>query len=360
MTSAIVRALAVAALVALVAGCASQTGTVVLLPEKDGKDTAVTVKQRDGQVELREPYAAAKLTTAGPQAYKSNPEEVKALFGPALAAQPGRPVQFTLQFVEGKDELTEESKLVVDSVFAEIAKRPVPDVVVIGHTDAVGSDQYNDALSQQRAEVIRAGLDQERHRAGEHPGRRSRQARAGGADRRRRGGAAQPARRHHRPLTPPPAGPARNRRASTRQRHPAGPGPCQRSARIVRSSEGSAPATKASTSARSASTTSRALVLPRPISGRSAATRALPYSAPARIAGLGHAVGHRAKELARSQRDVRAAIGEIGERAKRRAVAVLDAASGRIGRMDQVRVLVSRVAVLELARSRGRESRRTR
>jgi outer membrane protein OmpA-like peptidoglycan-associated protein len=34
----------------------------------------------------------------------------------------------------------------------------VPDVLVIGHTDSVGSDQYNDALSRQRAEVIRAGL----------------------------------------------------------------------------------------------------------------------------------------------------------------------------------------------------------
>ena len=158
MISSIVRAFVGAILVAFLAGCATQTGTAVLLPEKDGKDTAVTVKQRDGQVELREPYAAAKLTTAGPQAYKSNPEEVKALFGPALAAQPDRPVQFTLHFVEAKDELTDESKLVVDSVFAEIAKRPVPDVVVIGHTDSVGSSQSNDVLSQQRAEVIRAGL----------------------------------------------------------------------------------------------------------------------------------------------------------------------------------------------------------
>ena len=31
------------------AGCATQTGTVVLLPEKDGKDTAVAVKQGDGR-----------------------------------------------------------------------------------------------------------------------------------------------------------------------------------------------------------------------------------------------------------------------------------------------------------------------
>ena len=130
----------------------------MLLPEKDGKDTAVVVKQRDGEVALREPYAATKLTTAGPRAYNSNPEEVQALFGAAIAARPVRPAEFTLQFIEGKDELTEESKQLVNSVFAEIAKRPVPDVVVIGHTDSVGSDQYNDALSRQRAEVIRAGL----------------------------------------------------------------------------------------------------------------------------------------------------------------------------------------------------------
>lgn len=152
------HALAIAALAILVNACATRTGTVVLLPEKDGKDTAVVVKQSDGQVALSEPYAAARLTTAGPQSYTSNPEEVAALFGAALAAQPSRPVHFTLHFVEGKDELTEESKQIVETVFAEIAKRPVPDVLVVGHTDAVGTDQVNDALSRQRADVIRAGL----------------------------------------------------------------------------------------------------------------------------------------------------------------------------------------------------------
>ena len=153
-----VRVLGIALVAVLVNACVTQTGTVVLLPEKDGKDTAVVVKRDATQVVLSEPYAAAKLTTAGPQAYKSTPEEVQALFGAALAAQPSRPVQFTLYFVEGKDELTEESKLAVNAIFAEIAKRPVPDVVVVGHTDAVGTNQVNDPLSQQRAEVIRAAL----------------------------------------------------------------------------------------------------------------------------------------------------------------------------------------------------------
>jgi len=130
----------------------------VLLPEKDGKDTAVVVKQRDAEATLSGPYAAAKLTTAGPQAYRSSEDEVKVLFGAAMAARPERPTEFTLYFIEGKNELTDESKQIVKDVFAEIAKRPVPDVVVIGHTDAVGTHQVNDPLSKQRAEFIRTGL----------------------------------------------------------------------------------------------------------------------------------------------------------------------------------------------------------
>ena len=143
-------------LAALVGACS--TGTVVLLPEKDGHDPALLVKQGDKELLLDRPYAAARQTPLGPQAYHSNPEEVNAVFGAALAAQPTRPKQFTLYFIEGKDEFTDESKQIVESVFAEIATRPVPDVQVIGHTDAVGTDQVNDALSRQRAETVRNAL----------------------------------------------------------------------------------------------------------------------------------------------------------------------------------------------------------
>ena len=34
----------------------------------------------------------------------------------------------------------------------------MPDVLVIGHTDTVGSDQANDVLGQQRADIVRAAL----------------------------------------------------------------------------------------------------------------------------------------------------------------------------------------------------------
>lgn len=156
MTGNSVSAVQIAAFAIFVAGC--QTGTVVLLPEQDGKETAVVVKQRDGDVTLREPYAAATFTNTGPRAYQSSKEEVQAQFAPALAARPDRPMEFTLYFIEGKDELADESKQIVNAVYAEIARRPVPDVLVIGHTDAVGTHQVNDSLSRQRAEIIKEGL----------------------------------------------------------------------------------------------------------------------------------------------------------------------------------------------------------
>ncbi len=156
--SSLARRLAVALLAALLAACATQQGAVVLLPSKDGKDTAVVVSQGSSQVPLAQPYAAAHLTNAGPQAYQSSAQEVQTYFAAALAAQPLPPAQFTLYFIEGKDEFTDESRQLIDRVFAEIAKRPVPDVVVIGHTDKVGSDAVNDPLSRQRAEVVRTAL----------------------------------------------------------------------------------------------------------------------------------------------------------------------------------------------------------
>jgi outer membrane protein OmpA-like peptidoglycan-associated protein len=147
-----------AVLALLLGGCATRQGTVVLLPQADGRPSAVAVTQGTRQVVLEQAYAAARLTSEGPQPYQTTALEVQAEFGAALAARPTAPTRFTLYFVEGKDEFTEESGKVIDGVLAEITQRPVPDVMVIGHTDKVGSDAYNDPLSRQRAEIVRRAL----------------------------------------------------------------------------------------------------------------------------------------------------------------------------------------------------------
>ena len=133
-------------------------GTVVLLPEKDGKPSAVTVRQGDKELVLDQPYAAARVLSQGVDGYRSSQQEVERDFGAALAAQPARPNTFVLYFIEGKDEFTDESKRLVEQVLADVAGRPVPDVLVVGHTDAVGTDQVNDALGLRRAETVRTAL----------------------------------------------------------------------------------------------------------------------------------------------------------------------------------------------------------
>jgi outer membrane protein OmpA-like peptidoglycan-associated protein len=144
-------------------GCATRT-TVVLLPEAGGRPTAVSVERTGsgigagGTVLLDQPYAGVREGLLGARPFQATPQQVDTLFGPALAAQPARATRFTLYFIEGRDVLTDESRQLVDTSLAEIAKRPVPDVLVVGHTDLVGSHATNDALSRQRAELIRSEL----------------------------------------------------------------------------------------------------------------------------------------------------------------------------------------------------------
>ncbi|MEO7337158.1 MAG: OmpA family protein [Caldimonas sp.] len=155
--AAAIRLIVALLLVGLLAACASST-TVVLLPEASGRSTAVTVTHDSKTVVLDRPYAAVREGVFGAKTFQSSPQEVDATFAAALAAQPARAAKFTLYFVEGKDVLTDESRQLFETSLAEIARRPVPDVLVVGHTDLVGSHPSNDSLSRQRADVIRNEL----------------------------------------------------------------------------------------------------------------------------------------------------------------------------------------------------------
>lgn len=132
---------------------------VVLLPGPDGKAGAVVVTTSTGSMLLDQPYAAAAVSdNGGIKAVQENAASVHVRYEAAMAAQPARPVSFFVFFVRGKDEFTEESKLLVTKLKAEIAQRPAPEIAVIGHTDRVGSDASNDALSLKRAEAMRKAL----------------------------------------------------------------------------------------------------------------------------------------------------------------------------------------------------------
>ena len=152
----------------LLAGCAkpARDDLYVLLPGQDGRSSgAVTVESGGKQAILDQPYEAARVKEPGRvEPGIVTPEQVQQAFGPALAAQPPRPVSFILYFLENRDELTPESKPTLTRIIAEIARFPAPEIVVIGHTDRVGTVARNDALSLQRAgrmrdELVKAGVD---------------------------------------------------------------------------------------------------------------------------------------------------------------------------------------------------------
>lgn len=133
--------------------------TVVVLPGPDGKSGTVVV-QRDGARQVLDaPYATNVVRSDGRlEASRASAAQINESFGTTLAALPARPTTFLLYFITAKDELTAESTADLSKVLADMRKRPVPDIAVTGHTDTVGTSEYNDRLSMQRAERVKGFL----------------------------------------------------------------------------------------------------------------------------------------------------------------------------------------------------------
>lgn len=132
---------------------------VVVLPDADGRTGTVVVERGDERVILNEPYATSRITADGEIRLEKLPErEVRSSFEPVVTALPARPMSFLLYFITGTDILTEASRGELERMLEELRRRPAPDIVVIGHTDRVGSEQANDELSLQRAERVKADL----------------------------------------------------------------------------------------------------------------------------------------------------------------------------------------------------------
>lgn len=129
---------------------------VILLPQADGSVGAVVVRQDGVEIVLDKAYSSVVIEGPGQvRQLIRNPSVVKETFAESLAALPAKPASFMLYFLKGEDELTAESKKEIEKMFVELAKRPASEIAVIGHTDTVGSIQFNDKLSLQRAKRVR-------------------------------------------------------------------------------------------------------------------------------------------------------------------------------------------------------------
>lgn len=142
----------------LLAACSTSRDTVILLPKEDGSTGAIAASRGGSEILLDSAYAEARSGGSKMRPGTADRAEVEKRFGAALSAMPPPPKSFVVYFQSGSDDFTEESKSTLSQMLDEMKQRPSPEITVIGHTDRVGSDDDNDALSLQRAQKVREML----------------------------------------------------------------------------------------------------------------------------------------------------------------------------------------------------------
>jgi len=129
---------------------------ITLLPGADGKPGAVVVATAKGETVLDQPYRSAQVGGNAAVTMVTEPESaVRQRYAPVLAALPKAAAVFTVYFETNTEDLVPESAARFAQIRDELARRPAPEVIVIGHTDRVDTTAYNDALSLKRAERVK-------------------------------------------------------------------------------------------------------------------------------------------------------------------------------------------------------------
>jgi outer membrane protein OmpA-like peptidoglycan-associated protein len=155
---------------ACVSACAQKrTALVALLPDPEKKTVGrAVVENKSGEVDLAKAKAATRVrSNERPTLTTLSDAEVERNFGEALAALPPPTPVFVLHFRFESDELTPESRGLLPQIMKIVRQHPLANVVVIGHTDTMGTPHANFELGLKRATFVRnrliaAGLAAER------------------------------------------------------------------------------------------------------------------------------------------------------------------------------------------------------
>jgi outer membrane protein OmpA-like peptidoglycan-associated protein len=88
-------------------------------------------------------------------------EDAKAMFDEALAACRGVMGDFIVYFGFDRSNIDAAAKMVITDVVSALAGYTSPLVSLVGHTDTVGSVQYNQGLSERRANSVDNAIHKE-------------------------------------------------------------------------------------------------------------------------------------------------------------------------------------------------------
>jgi outer membrane protein OmpA-like peptidoglycan-associated protein len=156
-------------------GCAGKT-LIVLVPDRDGTTGRINVSNTAGTVAIENPNQAVTVKdneTPPGKIVDMKKEEIDALFSDVLSMEPTPSERFILYFENNDVELTSDSLNLIPEILSCIKKRTPTEISVIGHTDTLGDEDANMALSKRRADAVKAlliekGLDPDFIRATSH------------------------------------------------------------------------------------------------------------------------------------------------------------------------------------------------
>jgi OOP family OmpA-OmpF porin len=150
-------------MLAFLSACGAAPDKVILLPDPDGNAGAVIVHSATGEQTIDKAYAGVDVARGGTIAKTMDSQaSVQARYSELLAARPPRPMTFTINYLfDSATQLAPQSSATVEKLKAVLTTWPAPHLVVVGHTDLAGSQEFNDRLSMRRAQTVAAFLIKE-------------------------------------------------------------------------------------------------------------------------------------------------------------------------------------------------------
>ncbi len=165
MTRGALRALAAGPALFFISGCccfvpAEPETLVVVVPSRhDGHIGAVVVSRGERRELLNTAYASATSGATGAIRHAAlkprQLDEFRKTFAAASDALPQRVETYKLYFDLASETLTPESTEMLQTVLDEVATRVAAEVIVTGHSDTLGTEEANVALSLRRAERVK-------------------------------------------------------------------------------------------------------------------------------------------------------------------------------------------------------------
>ncbi|MGD9972064.1 MAG: OmpA family protein [Desulfatirhabdiaceae bacterium] len=130
---------------------------MVLLPNEEGETGQMIIKTAAGSQTIDRAYLSTRIDSpdAAPKPPVEMPlEEIQRIFGAALSAMPDSAVHILLYFQLASSELLPESAALIPKIVMLITQRKSTDISLWGHTDRLGTPEFNLKLSQNRANTV--------------------------------------------------------------------------------------------------------------------------------------------------------------------------------------------------------------